>query len=144
MRRIPCLLVALTTLVASGSVLANKKSDLLTSTLRAYANAIRWEGFQSAEVFIDPKVLKTHPPTSLDMARYAQVRVSDYDEGSGPVPVGENEVRQVVQIGLINVNTQSERTIADHQLWRYDPDNKHWWLESGLPDITQPSITPQE
>lgn len=144
MRRIPCLLVALTTLVASSSALANKKSDLLTSTLRAYANAVRWEGFQSAEVFIDPKVLKAHPPTSLDMARYAQVRVSDYDEGSGPVPVGENEVRQVVQIGLINVNTQSERTIADHQLWRYDPDNKHWWLESGLPDITQPSIAPQE
>jgi hypothetical protein len=89
-------------------------------------------------------VLKAHPPTSLDMARYAQVRVSDYNEVSGPVPVGENEVRQVVQIGLINIHTQSERTIADRQLWRYDPDNKHWWLESGLPDITQPGITPQE
>jgi hypothetical protein len=65
------------------------------------------------------------------------VRVTGYDDGAGPVPDGENEVRQVVQIGLVNINTQSERTVVDRQTWRYDPEKKRWWLMSGLPDITR-------
>ena len=51
--------------------------------------------------------------------------------------VGENEVRQVVRIGIINVNTQAERTVVDQQTWRYDPDKHLWWLVSGLPDVSQ-------
>jgi hypothetical protein len=98
---------------------------------------VRWDGFPNAQQFVDPDVVKQHPLSSLDMARYQQVRVSDYDEGNGPVPAGENEVHQVVKISLINRHTQSERTIIDHQTWRYDTEKKRWWLESGLPDITQ-------
>jgi hypothetical protein len=97
----------------------------------------RDDGFASAQQFVDPEVVKQHPLSSLDMARYQQVRVSDYDEGAGAVPAGENEVHQVVKISLINRNTQSERSIIDRQTWRYDPEKKRWWLESGLPDITQ-------
>jgi hypothetical protein len=88
-------------------------------------------------MFIEPKERAAHPLTPLDMARFKQVRVSQYEEGNGPVPVGQNEVQQTVQIGLINVNTQTGRTIVDHQTWHYDETSKHWWLTSGLPDITQ-------
>jgi hypothetical protein len=35
------------------------------------------------------------------------------------------------------VHTQSVRTIVDHQVWRYDPDKNHWWLETGIPNINQ-------
>jgi hypothetical protein len=128
--------VALVALSLAGCA-ADQRSKLLTETLLAYANAIRWDGFASAQQFVDPEVVKQHPLSSLDMARYQQVRVSDYDEGDGAVPAGENEVHQVVKISLINRNTQSERSIIDRQTWRYDPEKKRWWLESGLPDITQ-------
>ena len=136
MRRIvgPILLSAV--LLLSGCA-TDKRSDSLSTTMLAYSNAVRWEGFEAAELFIDPKLRDAHPITDLDRARFKQVQVSDYDDGNGPIPAGENEVRQVVQISLTNVHTQTVRTIVDHQLWRYDPEKNHWWLESGLPDITQ-------
>ena len=52
-------------------------------------------------------------------------------------PVSEGQVRQVVEIGLVNNNTQTARSLIDRQLWRYDVKAKRWWLVTGLPDITQ-------
>jgi len=128
---------ACTSLLFLAGCATQSRTDTLTTTLTAYASAMRWGDFQSATIFLDPKILADHPPSALDLARYKQVRVSEYDAGSGPVPDGENQVKQVVHINLINLNTQSERTIVDHQTWHYDTTNKHWWLTSGLPDITQ-------
>ena len=128
-------------LAASALLLAgcaqNTRSESLTATLGAYGSAVRWNGLQSAMQFVDPKVLKEHPPTDLDLARYQQVRVTDYDDGAGPVPLGDNEVQQTVQIRFVNIHTQAERSITERQLWRYDEKTRHWWLESGLPDIRQ-------
>ncbi|NMW24918.1 hypothetical protein HFP05_11285, partial [Rhodanobacter denitrificans] len=69
--------------------------------------------------------------------RYRQVRVSEYDDGAGPVPTGDFDVQQTATISLVNIHTQSERSVVDHQTWHYDEKAKHWWLTSGLPDITQ-------
>lgn len=114
----------------------HSKDDILTETLRTYAATIRWGDVARAQAFIDPKVLAERPPSQLDLARFQQVRITGYNEQS-PVPVGENEVRQVVEIELVNVNTQAARSVIDRQTWRYDEATKHWWLTTGLPDITQ-------
>lgn len=136
MRRILLLLATSTALLLTGCA-QNTRSDNLTATLNAYGSTVRWNGLQSALQFVDPKVLKAHPPTDLDLARYQQVRVTDYDDGSGPAPLGENEVQQTAQISFINIHTQAERSVVQRQVWRYDEKTKHWWLESGLPDIRQ-------
>jgi hypothetical protein len=136
MRRIVGPILLSTMLLLSGCA-TDKRDDSLNHTMIAYANAVRWDGFEVAEQFVDPKVREAHPITDLDRARFKQVTVSDYDDGNGPVASGENEVRQIVQISLTNVHTQTVRTITDHQLWRYDPKKNHWWLETGIPDITQ-------
>jgi hypothetical protein len=52
------------------------------------------------------------------------------------VHINDNEVSQIVEIGLVNINTQAARSIIDKQLWRYDAKANRWWLVSGLPDIT--------
>jgi hypothetical protein len=114
----------------------DRRNNSLQDTLTAYAAAVRWGTFEQASAFLDPAYRKAHPMTDLDKARYHQVRVSEYDAGGGPMPVDKDTVRQVVRIGLINVNTQRERSIIDHQTWTWDPKAKHWWLTSGLPDIT--------
>jgi hypothetical protein len=136
MRRYLLPLLALLAMLCAGCA-TDQRNQALIQTLNAYASTLRWGDFQSAQQFIDPKVREADPPTALDMARYQQVRVTGYDEGAGAVPDGENRVRQVVQIGLVNLNTQSERTVVDRQTWRYDPEKKRWWLMSGLPDITR-------
>jgi hypothetical protein len=137
MPRVLSILALACLLVLAGCATQNR-ADTLDTTLSAYAGAVRWGDFQSATVFLDPKTRAEHTPSALDLARYKQVQVSGYDAGSGPVPDGENQVRQIVHINLINVASQSERSIVDRQTWRYDETTKHWWLTSGLPDITQP------
>jgi hypothetical protein len=136
MRRTLSLLAVSSLLLLAGCA-TNQRSNLLTNTLTAYGSTLRWGDFQSAAQFIEPKLRAAHPISKLDLERYQQVQVSEYDNGAGPVPVGDNEVQQTVHISLINVHTQSARSIVDHQTWQYDEKTKHWWLTSGLPDITQ-------
>ncbi|HEY0178274.1 MAG TPA: hypothetical protein VGC30_01435 [Dokdonella sp.] len=111
------------------------KQNLLDDTLRAYASAVRWGDLAQAQAFLDPKLREQRAPSALDLARFKQVRVTAYEE-QPRTPVGDDEVSQVVEIGLVNVNTQTARSIVDRQLWRYDEKDKRWWLTSGLPDIT--------
>jgi hypothetical protein len=133
MRRVLTVLVPLCTLALAGCA-TDKRSDVLTQTLNAYEHAIRWDGFADAAKFIDPKALQEHPLTPLELSRFDQYRVTDYDEGQGAVPGGQDEMRQVVTINLINIHSQAERTIVDRQTWHYDGKG-HWWLTSGLPDL---------
>lgn len=134
--------ITLVTLLLSGLVLlggcaTDRRNHSLETTLTAYGTALRWNGFAQAQSFVDPAYRKAHPLTDLDRARYQQVRVSDYDSGNGPIPVDADTVRQVARIDLININTQRQRSIIDHQTWHWDAQSRHWWLETGLPDITR-------
>ena len=136
MRRILSLDLLLSALLLAGCA-TRERSESLTTTLGAYGSALRWSGFQSAAQFIDPKIRAAHPLTQLDIERYRQVRVSEYDDGAGPVPVDDDDVQQTARISVINVHTQVERSIIDHQTWHYDQKNHHWWLTSGLPRLDQ-------
>lgn len=112
------------------------KERALRDTLRSYASTLRWGDIAQAQIFLDPAYLEQHPLSETDLARYRQVQVSQYSEHPA-VPIGDTEVHQTVEIGLINVHTQNMRTIVDRQVWRYDARQKRWWLMSGLPDITR-------
>jgi hypothetical protein len=131
------LVVALTVLLAACAVeKMRNKETILEETLKTYAATIRWSDMTQAVAFVDPKYRAAHPLTPLELARYKQVQVTAYND-SPAVPISENEVRQVVEIGLVNINTQTARSIVDNQVWRYDEAEKHWWLTTGLPDITR-------
>jgi hypothetical protein len=114
---------------------SDRRSDALARTMIAYANAVRWDGFERAAMFVDPSLREAHPLTNRDREHFKQVQINDYDDGNGPVPAGANQVRQTVRIGLTDVHTQTVRTLVDRQVWRYDPDRHTWWLETGIPDL---------
>jgi hypothetical protein len=127
-------------LVASCSSMSMKniqsKETILEDTLKMYAATMRWGDMTQGLGFVDPKYLQAHPMTELDLSRYKQVRVTAYDDQPA-APVSETEVRQTVEIGLVNINTQAARSVVDNQIWRYDEVQKRWWLTTGLPDITR-------
>lgn len=129
-------LVLIAALLLAGCA-TDQQARALTTTLNAYASAVRWGDLAGAEQFVAPTERVAHPLSALDKSRFKQLRVSEYDDGQGPMPDGKNQVRQVVHIGLINVHTQSERSIVDRQTWRYDEAARHWWLTSGLPDVAE-------
>jgi predicted small secreted protein len=135
MRRILSIIVVLSITLAGCAT--QQRSDSLTSTLTAYGNTVRWGDIQSAAQFIDPAIRASHPTSKLDLARYQQIRVTEYDNGAGPVPTGQFDVQQTAEISVVNIHTQAERSMIDHQTWHFDPVAKRWWLTSGLPDITR-------
>ncbi len=132
-------LLALSTVLmgACANTEIRSKQTVLDETLRSYAATIRWGDIAQGVAFLDPKYREAHPQTALELARYKQIRVGGYDEQPAK-PVGADEVTQTVQISLINVHTQQERGIVDHQTWKYDEKAKRWWLTTGLPDISRP------
>ena len=115
---------------------AKSREKILTETLRTYAATIRWGSIEQAETFIDPAYRSAHPLTQLDLDRYKQVRITNYND-SAPVPVNDDEVDQTVEIGIVNIHTQEARSFIDRQVWKYDKKAKVWLLTSGLPDITR-------
>jgi hypothetical protein len=135
MRRIALLLLALTISLLAGCA-ADVRSDSLNHTMNAYASAVRWGDWPGARGFVDKDYAADHPMSAVEESRLGQLRVTGYDEGSGPRPDGDNEVVQTVSINVVNINTQSERTVVDHQRWRYDAEKHKWWLMTGLPDFS--------
>lgn len=140
MNRPIALLASLLLLVSAGASddasAKNRSSNKLRErALYDYQSTIHWSEFDKAVSFLDPDWLAEHPLTELEMARYKQVQVSGYDVRTKTIePDGSYD--QVVEIRLINLNTQVERAITDHQHWRFDAKAKQWWLTTGLPDIT--------
>ena len=81
-----------------------------------------------------------------DMSRLDAVSFISHGVGKGGTPVENREVKgasepgeglyeQVVELRVVNRNTQVERIITDRQKWRWDAVAKRWWLVSGLPDL---------
>jgi hypothetical protein len=137
MRRfaLPTLAVALIVASLAGCA-TDRRSQALNTALMNYAGAIRWGDFTGAQIYVDPAYAEQHPMSSVDQSRLSQLRVTGYDEGGGPRPDGEDEVIQIVEINVVNINTQAERSIIDRQRWHYDREKGKWRLMTGLPDFS--------
>jgi hypothetical protein len=135
-RLLHLLLLAVVLMLAACAAERGAK-NLMNSALYDYSAAIRWNDFAGATTFLDPESLAQHSVSALDMKRYEQVQVTGYYV-KGTEQVGEHELRQLVEIKLVNRHTQAERSIMDRQHWRFDTRRQRWWLTSGLPDITEP------
>jgi hypothetical protein len=130
------IVVGCVALLLAGCATLQHKNQLRDQTMDSYAAALRWGDFQSAESYVDPAVRAAHPLTPQQKALYNTVRVAEYD-ASAPMPTDDpNTVRQTAQISLIVKSSQRVYSVLDHQTWRWDANTKHWWLETGLPDIT--------
>ena len=132
--------VVIALLLVAGGVQAEGPSrsqrNKLVPTQDAYVAAVRWGDFEKAEGFIDPLYLQQHPLTDLQRERYRQLQVSSYRERSAGVGA-DGSIERRVEMGVINRNTQAERTVLVTERWRWDPEAKRWWQMQGLPDLWQ-------
>ena len=124
-----CLLSCLA-LVACGATLGGTRNR--TDAMTEYGAAIRWNDFDGALAFLEPG--KIAALTDLERERFKQLQVTGYEVKSGR-DTADGGREQDVEIRVVNRNTQIERTVMDHQRWRWDPAAKRYWLSSGLPDF---------
>ncbi len=120
---------------------ASKRSQTkqLVVAQSKYSSAIRWNEFEMAWGYVDPIYRKEHPLTNLEKERFKQIQVTGYDEKSQDF-LEDGGVEVIVEIRLINRNTQAERVIMDTQIWRWNAESKRWWLSTGLPDFSPKSF----
>jgi hypothetical protein len=117
--------------LAGGS---NKSDKALEAALKIYANAVRWNDFEKARESVDPLLRPPGVFSDADEAYYKQFQVSGYLLKSAERPDPQT-YSQRVELRIIDVASQTERTQTDRQTWRYDPVAKRWWLTSGLPKL---------
>lgn len=115
---------------------APTRAPTTENLLADYASAIRWNDFDKAVDFIDPALRESTPLTDLERERFKQVQVTGYEVKDRDI-APDGSLVQVVEIRLVNRNTQLERTFTDRQSWRFDPASRRVWLTSGLPDLNR-------
>lgn len=103
--------------------------------LTEYGAAIRWNEFDRALLFVDPAQASATTLTDLERERFKQLQVTGYEVKSTR-DTADGGREQDVEIRVVNRNTQSERSIIDHQRWRWDAAAKRYLLTSGLPDFS--------
>lgn len=109
--------------------------DKLTSALYTYQSTIRWGDLSGAMAFVDPELREKLQPTPLQQQRMQQLQVTGYYVQGSEQP-SEDELRQVVEIRVVNRHTQVERSVIDRQVWKWSRKDDAWWLTSGLPDFS--------
>ena len=89
--------------------------------------AIRWGDYDSAVACLaqgakapDPKIFEA-------------VKVSDYDTGPLRMSADGMRITQPATFRYYRTDTYRERSTAVEMVWRYDPEAKNWFLESGFP-----------
>ena len=116
-------------LAGCASYREDRKQEALEAATSAYGAALRWGYYETAVGYLHPDRRKLAVvPKAL-----ANIRLTGYDVVQPPIPTGDNERVQVAQIDYLHQDTQSVRSLADRQTWRYEPQSKTWWLYSGLP-----------
>jgi hypothetical protein len=111
------------------------RGNALDAAQYAWSAAIRWGDFEGALNLLDPAYRTAHPTSDIDLERYKQFQVSGYTELGARV-TGDTAVREI-QIGVINRNTLVERSVRYTEQWHYDATAKTWWVESGLPNLSE-------
>ncbi len=97
-------------------------------TLSQYAAAIRWGDLEKAVEFQNP----AHR-TRIDEAWLKNIHVSTYNTVYTKSETGSNILEQTVKINYYIEQEGVEKSITDHQVWRYDNDKKKWMLDTDLP-----------
>jgi hypothetical protein len=133
MKKIALYVLITSILLASCGGKTTKKRNL-DDTLFKYASMIRWSRYDDALAYLNPKEPDLRP-SSLELNRLKQFKVSRYLES--PIQPGnkENIILQNVEIELYNIHNNKSKVIFDRQSWQYDDELSQWFLTSGLPKL---------
>ena len=97
---------------------------------RAYRQAISWSEFVVAATFLKKEDEKK---VEEQIEHLNQFKVTAYESRNITVIEEDVRIRQVVKISYFKRDNLVVKSIADDQLWEYDPEQHTWHILSGLP-----------
>lgn len=99
---------------------------------RAYSQAISWSEYVVAATFLKDE---TEAEKTSQIEHLSNFKVTAYEPRTFSVVEEDVRVRQVVKISYFRVDNLVVKSIADDQLWEYDPDKGTWLIVTGLPQL---------
>ena len=123
--------LGLVALLLSGCASYNNRlqAQSFAKSARAYGLVIQWSDYEAAANFLE------HPPPPEDLARLKTFKVTAYEIRKVKFLDDMSQADQTVAIRYYKIDELIERTIVDQQTWVYYPQEKNWYLKSGLPDL---------
>jgi hypothetical protein len=115
---------------------AGVKEDRMATALyeatNGYRQAIRWGYFDAAAGFLHPDDREGLDPSGLE-----NIRVTGYEVIRPAIIAPDQSAVQLVRIEYVLEDEQRLRSVDDRQEWRWNADQRGWWLQSGLPAFTR-------
>ena len=99
---------------------------------RAYRNAISWSEYVVAATFLKDADEKNMAEQIEHLNKF---RVTAYEPRMVDVVEEDVRIRQVVKISYFKKDRLVVKSIADNQMWEYDPENNTWLLLTGFPQL---------
>jgi Sec-independent protein translocase protein TatA len=97
---------------------------------RAYRQAISWSEFVVAATFLKKE---DEEKKEEQIEHLNQFKVTAYELRNITVIEEDVRIRQVVKISYFKRDNLVVKSIADDQLWEYDPEQHTWHILSGFP-----------
>ena len=119
---------------ACASTGASSQASALEKAQYGYSAAIRWGDLDAAWAQLDPQWRAAHPLTDIERNRWQQVQITAYRPQTSEAD-GEGGSRRMIEIGVVNRHTMTERQVRYVERWRWDAAAKAWYISGGLPDL---------
>ena len=114
------------------SLSESKQEELFETASYSYEQALLFGKYEAAHGFIKSEATEDQV---TDFRRLKKIKVTSYELIALKVLEDRNIIHQRVEISYYFLDSLVEKTIVDNQLWKYYPEEKIWYLESGLPDF---------
>ncbi len=97
---------------------------------RAYRHAISWSEYEVAAALLKNVSEETK---EAQIEHLNQFKVTAYEARAATVIEEDVRIRQVVRISYFRRDDLVVKSIADDQIWEFDPDLYTWFILSGFP-----------
>jgi hypothetical protein len=116
-------------LTGCASLEKDRRAVGLEAATNAYQSALRWGDFESAMGLLSSE-LRRDEELPQD---FKDLRITRYEVVQPPLIRADDTATQTVSIEYLFEYNQILRRVTDRQVWRWDEQEKAWWLQSGLP-----------
>ena len=99
---------------------------------RAYRQAVSWSEYHVAATFLKKEDAQK---VEQQIEHLNQFKVTAYEVRTRTVVEADVRVRQVVKISYFKKDDLVVKSLADDQLWEYDPQLGTWQLLTGMPNL---------
>ena len=97
---------------------------------RAYRHAIRWSEYDVAAALLKNV---SEEDKEAQIEHLNQFKVTSYESRAATVIEEDVRIRQIVRISYFRRDDLVVKSVADDQIWEYEPELHTWFLLSGFP-----------